>query len=194
MATKAISIYDNAKHWIAQYESVDELKDYLDRAAAVQEYARRANDFDLEIKAAKARVRSERRCGELLQKMEKAKGGEQYHRTPATVAEVRKTIPALGLTHKQSSKYQQLAKVPEAEFEAALAIDGAIPSAHNILKPATEPLKQMDATALYFWGRLRDFEQQLFNRSLDELLDEMTPTMHRDAARILPLLRQWLGV
>lgn len=58
--------------------------------------------------------------------MEKAKGGEQYHSTTTTAAEVLPTITDMGLTHKQSSKYQQLFDVPEEEFTGELAkLNGA---------------------------------------------------------------------
>ncbi len=70
---------------------------------------------EMEHQAARARVRAERRCGELLKKMEKNKG----HRFAGStvVSEPVPTIPEMGLTHKQSSKFQQLASVPEDEFE-----------------------------------------------------------------------------
>lgn len=68
---------------------------------------------------------AERRAGQLLTEMAKAKAspGNQYtgkvdrsHDTtgPTTLAE-------LGISKDQSSKWQQLAAVPEAEFEAVLA-------------------------------------------------------------------------
>ena len=56
-----ISYYDNAKHAVAQYEAVDEIKDYIDKAAAIQEYAKRSMDYEIERLAGMARVRAERR-------------------------------------------------------------------------------------------------------------------------------------
>ena len=187
-----ISIYDNAKHWIAQYEAVDEIKEYIDKAAAVQEYAKRANDYEMEHQAARARVRAERRCGELLQETEKNKGG--WETCSDTKVEQVPTITDMGLTHKQSSKFQQLANVPESEFEEALAETAAMPSAHGILKAhKTEaPPKRINRKCLYLWGKLVDLEKELFSQDIEELLGDMTPAMRKDSERILPLLLNWL--
>lgn len=186
-----LSIYENAKHWIAQYESVDEIKGYIDKAAAVQEYAKRANDYEMEHQAARARVRAERRCGELLQETEKNKGAAQRSDTEV---ERLQTITEMGLTHKQSSKFQQLANVPEDEFEAALNLDGTNPSANGILaarKPQDET-KRINEKCLYLWGRLVAIEKNLFHEDMGVLLDDMTPAMRNDADRIIPLLLIWL--
>jgi hypothetical protein len=182
-----LSIYENAKYWIAQYESVDELRDYLDKASVIEQYAKRANDYELEINAGRARVRAERRCGELLKEMDKAKGAA----TPRGQTDVPR-LDEMGLTKNQSSKYQQLANVPEKEFEESINVPGSIPSAHGILRSRKKEEKRIDADALYLWGRLNDFERKLFGRALDELLDEMTPAMRQDAERILPIIRNWL--
>jgi hypothetical protein len=189
-----ISVYENAKYWVAQYESVDDLKDYLDKASVIEQYAKRANDYELEINAGKARVRAERRCGELLKEIDKAKGGEQYHgqSTGNTVVPVTPTLDDMGLSKNQSSKYQQLANVPEKEFEEALNAEGSIPSAHGLLKSRNET-KRIDKDCLYLWGRLVDIEKRLFGRNINALLDEMTPAMEKDSTRILPLLREWTG-
>lgn len=141
-----LTIYENARYWIAQYESVDEVKEYIDKAAAVQEYAKRSKDFELEHKAAKARILAERRAGELLREMDKAKGGNPNltphmeeepkdspgnpNPTSSTAEEVVPTIPSMGITHKQSANWQQLASLPEEEFNTALeAVDGRTKSA-----------------------------------------------------------------
>jgi hypothetical protein len=191
MPTNNISVYENAKYWVAQYESVDDLKDYLDKASVIEQYAKRANDYELEINAGKARVRAERRCGELLKEIEKNKGGNP-NLTPKTDVGVEKTIEEMGLTYNQSSKYQQLANVPEKEFEEALNAEGSIPSAHGLLKSRNET-KRIDKDCLYLWGRLVDIEKRLFGRNINALLDEMTPAMEKDSTRILPLLREWTG-
>lgn len=192
-----VSIYDNAKYWIAQYEAVDEVKEYRDKAAAIQAYAKQANDYELERKAAHARVRAERRAGDLLKEQEKAKGtlkqGPTLPQSSSSTTEP-PTLAEMGITKDQSSKWQQLANVPEAEFEKALEASPT-PSAHSILKSRkTEPPpKRMDETALYLWGRLVDFENKVFGRSLDDLLGEMTDAMRLDCERIIPKLNDWLG-
>lgn len=192
---QAISIYENAKHWIAQYESVDEVKQYADKAAAVQEYARRSNDYDIERLAARARVRAERRCGEMLLVMEKSKGGRPCDNSPnsADSSEYAQALSSAELSSQQSSKYQQLANVPESEFEEALTEPAAMPSAHGILNARKEePAKRINEKSLYLWGRLIAIEKNLINEDIDELLGGMTPAMRKDSDRILPLLITWL--
>ena len=77
-----------------------------------------ANDFDLEINAGKARVGAERRCGELLQEMKKATGGQPYQ-SDGTTSRESPTLADMGIT-----KDQQLARVPAEEFEAAIYVHG----------------------------------------------------------------------
>jgi hypothetical protein len=189
-----ISVYESAKYWVAQYESVDELKDYLDKAKSIEEYARRANDYELEINAGRARVRAERRCGELLKEMDRKPGARTDLTSPDNAE---RSVYAIALENaklstQQSSKYQQLANVPEKEFEDAISTENSIPSAHGLLK-SREETKRIDQDCLYLWGRLVDIEKRLFGRNINALLDEMTPAMKKDSERILPLLRDWTG-
>ena len=198
-----LSIYENAKHWIAQYESVDEVKEYIDKAAAIEEYARRANDYEMEHQAARARVRAERRCGELLLTMEKAKGtqGQLNGRDTSGGRTIRppenknRPLSNMGLSKDQSSKFQQLANVPEDEFEKALNIGGAKPSIHSLLKSLKpeSPPQRIVPEALDLWGMLLDCEKKFFGQSCTVLVEEMTPAMQPDARRIIPMLIAWLG-
>lgn len=189
--------YDAAKQAIAEYRTVDEVKDFRDKALAIEAYAKQANDYELERDAAVARVRAERRCGELLAEMEKAKppGDNQYQRVDRSqrTTEAPRTLSDIGITKDQSSKWQKLAAVPEAEFEAAVSQPGIKPSTHHILTPKEDPPPRMDAVALWFWGRLLDMERNnLFSRSAESLISEMTEAMQQDAHRLLPKLRSWL--
>ena len=80
-------------------------------------------DFEAERRACEIRLRAERKAGQLLRAMEKAKGrlkrGTQLPRSPSGTAE---TLRELGISKQQSAKWQQLADIPEADFEAALAV------------------------------------------------------------------------
>lgn len=68
------------------------------------------------------RVQAERKCGELLAPMPKAKGGNPNlpKSTPSELLGV-DTLADLGITYKQSSEWQKLASVPSETFEEAIA-------------------------------------------------------------------------
>ena len=171
--------YENAKTALAEYTKVDDIKDFRDKAVAVQAYAKQANDYDLERDASIARVRAERRAGELLRDMDKAKGGNPQLLATDEGLDNPKTLSEMGLTYDQSSKWQKLADVPEDVFEEAInnptgwtnTGNHAKPvSGSQILKtesPAKDPTKKIDTACLWLWGRLRDMENdKIFNRPL----------------------------
>lgn len=194
----AITLYDNAKYWVAQYESVDELKDFIDKAAAIKEYARRACDFELEKKAAKARIRAERRIGELLAMTEKSRGGDRRSSSfrREVDSEFQRVCKTAGINKDQSSRFQKLAAIPEASFEESLSLsaDAGPPTSSGILRmhAPKEPAPRLNEDALWLWGQLCDFEKDMLSLDPAFLLSEMTPTMRADALRIIPKLKQWL--
>lgn len=55
------------------------------------------------------------------------------------------------------------------------------------------PRKVMDQTALWLWGRLKDFERDnVLSKGPEFLLSEMTDPMREDVRRLLPLVRNFL--
>lgn len=130
MTTQLIK-YEAACRAIAECKSVDEVKSWADKAAAMQAYGRMAQDKTMEVDAAEIRIRAERRLGEMLAAT-KAEGGLSKGAAGAGVnqhspKEVRSSVttaPTLadaGISKDLSSRAQKLAAVPEAEFESALA-------------------------------------------------------------------------
>lgn len=192
-----LAIYERAKQAIAEYKTVDEVKDFRDKALAVEAYAKQANDMELEWDAARARVRAERKCGELLAQLEKARGGDRKS-TSAPVeidSEYKQACDRASISKDQASNYQKLAAVPEEEFEQAVELPGTKPNTTHILnklKPQPEP-KRMDQDALWFWGTLRDMRQRgIFDRSIEELVGEWTPAMAEDTASIIATVKTWV--
>jgi hypothetical protein len=127
------------------------------------------------------RLRAERKAGQLLKETEEAKGGEQYHGQPTgNVAQPVPTLTDLGISKGQSSRWQQLANVPEAQFEAALAAPEK-PSTTGIISQHKSAQEPMDPRALWLWGRLRDFEREgILDDSFAHLVSEMTEGMQAD--------------
>lgn len=130
MSTQLIK-YEAACRALAECKSVDEVKTWADKAAAMQAYGRMAKDKTLEVDAAEIRIRAERRLGEMLA-AQKADGGLSKgaagagvnQHTPTEVRSSVTTAPKLadaGISKDLSSRAQKLAAVPEAEFEAELA-------------------------------------------------------------------------
>lgn len=116
-------------HYIARWKDVCGTEYPMHRhrlCDAMAAYARQAKDSDLIQYATEIKVRAERRCGELLRVTEKNKGaaepGTQRGTTPSngTTASA-PTLADMGLTRDESSRYQQLADMPDEHFETAVA-------------------------------------------------------------------------
>ena len=196
--TQQITLYQQAKTILAEYKTVDQVKDFRDKALAIEAYAKQANDMQLEWDAAKARVRAERKCGELLAQTEKAKGnlkkGATLPQSNETTTEKPKTLSEMGITKDQSSNWQKLAAVPEKEFEAAISNPAAKPSTKHIIKPKESEPKRMDKDALYIWGVFREFRARgVIDVELKFLVEEWTDAMKEDAIGIIPKLKTWVN-
>lgn len=115
--------YDVAKRAIADLVSVDEVKDWRDKALAIQAYAVQAKDKQLEVDAAEHRFRCERRLGELLAASDKAKAGRPPENPSLVTRDYRgaPTLAGLGISYDLSSRAQAIATIPEDGFEAELA-------------------------------------------------------------------------
>lgn len=116
--------YEAARTALAEAHRVDEVKDIRDKAEALAAYARQAKDADLIQYATEIKVRAERRCGELLTRT--AETGERATRqvhagSMSNDATCPPTLADMGLTRDESSRYQQLAAMPDEHFETAVA-------------------------------------------------------------------------
>jgi hypothetical protein len=104
----------------------DEAKDIRDKAVALQAYARQAQDRDMIGWATEIKVRAERRTGELLRETAKHPGFPgpgRGKKTPSSCGEgvLPPKLKELGISHDQSSDWQQLAEIPAPEFERRIA-------------------------------------------------------------------------
>jgi hypothetical protein len=109
--------YDAARRALAEAVRIDEVKDIIDRAAAFEEYARRAKDTEMLDNATELRLNAERKGGEILIEMaengERADRGRRDQMSRATTF----TLKDLEVSRDQSSKWQRLAKLPEDKFK-----------------------------------------------------------------------------
>jgi len=185
--------YDSMIHAIAECHRVDEVKDIRDKASALEAYARQAKNVDAERKAREIRFRAERKAGDLLHDMRQK--GARAGRGKPTAEHKPSTLKGLGISETQSARWQQLANVPEEEFEAALRDPETKPTTNSILAgmKAVNGATKMDNDSLWICGRLTDFERmKLAERPFADILGGMTENMQADVRRIIPKFTEWL--
>ena len=119
---RELAALDEVQRMLAASKSVNEVKDLRDKAEALRKYAKDARlGLELQNRAAEAKLRAERKAGEMLSTMEKARGGRPTNRLqPATGFVAEPSLRELGIEKTQSHRWQRLAAVPDRDFEAYL--------------------------------------------------------------------------
>lgn len=134
--------YDEMCQAIAQVYEIDEAKLIMDKAAALEEFARRALNTDNERLCAEIRLRAERKAGQLIKEMPKDKGGQPSKKNPSLATRGSKTLEEYGVSYDQSSQWQKLATIEDKFFEAELAGTVRPASTAGILKGWNKVLRE----------------------------------------------------
>ena len=193
-SSTALAHYDSMCREITLAYEVDEVKDIRDKAIAWEIYSRQAHNVDAERLACEIRLRAERKAGQLLKQMQKAKAGRPTKNRSKRSTDF-PTLAELGVTKDQSSQWQKLADVPDKQFAAALADRTAKPTTNGIiqaglLKPG---IVKVSDDALWLCGRLKDFERMgLLGKEPSRILLTMVPTMLDSVHRLAPKVAAWL--
>ena len=116
----ALIRYDAARAALEACVAVDEVKEWADKAAAFEAYARQAKDKDMRKMAIDIRLRAKRRLGELMA-AQKAAGGARVGRprknglaaNPITLGEV-------GIDKNLAHEARRAAALSPEAFEAAI--------------------------------------------------------------------------
>lgn len=201
--------YDAMCTAIAAAHAIDEVMEIHDKARALEVYAMQAKNTEAETKACEIRLRAERRAGQMIATMEKAKGaqgnpnGQGAPIVRSRDGSAQKTLKDHGISHNQSSRWQKLAAIPDDDFEKTFAKPEKKPSTTGIIAahqqktapPPPEPKTiPVDERALWLWGRLLDFERQgILAADPDELFETMLDHMKETTRELAPLVAKWLG-
>jgi N6-adenosine-specific RNA methylase IME4 len=126
----ALLKYDAACRAVAEAKTLDEVRDWEDKAAAVREYTRRVGNRDLELDAIEIRERARRRRGELLLAL-KAEGKlTQGSGKKKSSGEDILMLENLGIARNESSRDQAVAALDGDVFERLVGRCRAYAEAH----------------------------------------------------------------
>jgi N6-adenosine-specific RNA methylase IME4 len=120
----ALLKYDRARQLLAEARNVDEVMNLRDQARMMREYARIANDPQLEIDAATLRVYAERRLGEMLiagKESGQISPGQPKKNPSPKEGFSRVKLEEAGITHKLSHRAQKRAGIGQRAFEGMVA-------------------------------------------------------------------------
>jgi phage N-6-adenine-methyltransferase len=119
--------YGAARQALAAAHAVDEVKDIRDKAAAMAHYAIQAKDTELSRMATEIRLRAERRLGELMSEMPKAKGnrepgtGSNQHKQARVSEKPTPTLADQGIDKNLADRARKAAAMPVDKYEAKIA-------------------------------------------------------------------------
>lgn len=109
--------YEAARNALAVASSVDEVKDIKDKAEALRLYAQQSKDTEMERWFAEIKARAYRRMGEISLSLDNA--ANQYA-LPSTGQSKNRTLKKAGISTSVANRCEQIAKIPEPEFEEYL--------------------------------------------------------------------------
>lgn len=210
MSTSATGLvrYDAMVRAIAEAYTVDEVKEIHDKARAAEIYARQAKNIEAERQVCEVRLRAERKAGQLLSGLDKARGaaepGTNRGLTRSDDTTASRTLADMGISKEQSSSWQRLASVPDEDFEAALSGPERpknrkeFPSASKIIRaneePKIEKKYKVEDDVLWLWGALRDFERHgVLDESIKSILERTPDFMRSETERLAPIVGRWLS-
>ena len=110
--------YENACREIALANTIDEAKDWTDKAEALRAYARQAHNTEMEVQVAEIKLRALRRMGELSKALEKAKNDTAL---PINGKSKSEQLYDAGVSTSAAHRAEQVAEIPEDVFEQRLA-------------------------------------------------------------------------
>ena len=109
---------------IAEAYDVDEVNQIRDKAVAMEAYFRQAKDPEPERRCCEIRLRAEKKAGASDKKLGRAQGRKSDLTSGDAAQKSHEEILAnAGVSVDQSSSWQQLARVPEEDFEMSKKLD-----------------------------------------------------------------------
>jgi N6-adenosine-specific RNA methylase IME4 len=139
--------YDAARKALQECVNVDEAKTIADKSYALQTYAKQAKNPELERMAAEIRLRAKRKVGEISAELETDKPGPKDTSQAREVTSKTETLKEAGISKSEAHRCEQLAAVPESEFESYIVKineAGRVVSSDEAIKRVTKKVKRAE--------------------------------------------------
>jgi len=117
--------FNRARQELQKAKTIDEVKTIRDAAERLRMYLKQSKEsLEMQNDAAEIRLRAERKAGEMLkeaaEKGERARPGNNQHQKGSDAMSPPPNLEEVGITRKQSSRWQSIAAIPEDIFEQVI--------------------------------------------------------------------------
>jgi DNA modification methylase len=158
---QSIITLGKAASMLSAIETVDDARELIDLAEAARYYAKQIGlGLEAQNSAATIKVRAQRRAGEILAGMEKAKGAarEGWNKTlyQAGTALEAPTLADMGIDRHDSQRWQTLAAMPAERFE-------------EVISTAVDAGNELTTAMIYREARTDARSAMLVNRDTGEI-------------------------
>ena len=113
---RALEMREQARHALTECRTTFDAMEVRNRAEAIRAYSKAAKDRTLEIEAMEIRADAERKLGQLLREVPRAKPGDNQY-SGGSQSEPPPTLSDIGVSKKLSMQSQRLARESEEEWE-----------------------------------------------------------------------------
>lgn len=126
MEASSLEKLTQARQWLAEAKTMDDVKHIIDIAEAARVYSRAAKlGLEAQNEAAEIKIRAERKAGEMLAQLERG-GGQPYQSTFNSVLKVDKSeykevLDDQNINYMTANRWQVIAELPEETFEEKIA-------------------------------------------------------------------------
>lgn len=117
--------YEQAQTALAECSRVDECKEWADKSEALRSYARQSKNEELEKMSMRIKARAIRRCGELIEEIDRPEQGGRPSKNGGGMSPVSKRSAAseAGLSIDQQKDAIRVARIPIESFERQIDSD-----------------------------------------------------------------------
>lgn len=182
----ALQLRDKARNQLLEIRDIESGLDYLNKVKAIEVWAKaEKKDAELQNLIAEQKLRTQRILGRLIK--EGQDNGEIRKQNDGAVT-TRKEVTQIGISHKQSSAFKQIASIPDDDFEEFIsekkqAVNNAVAelTTAGAVRLAKSLKQKEDSTDL-----MQEVDSEIkLNREIKELATHINLTYTKEQRKII---------
>ena len=182
----ALQLRDKARNQLLEIRDIESGIDYLNKVKAIEVWAKaEKKDAELQNLIAEQKLRTQRILGRLIK--EGQDNGEIRKQNDGAVT-TRKEVTQIGISHKQSSAFKQIASIPDDDFEEFIsekkqAVNNAVAelTTAGAVRLAKSLKQKEDSTDL-----MQEVDSEIkLNKEIKELATHINLTYTKEQRKII---------